>query len=348
MSGTTDLLIASLRPFLAEQAPELGAVRKLDKFSTGQSNPTYKMTCEAGVFVLRAKPAGVLLRSAHLVEREFRVMAALSDTPVAVPEMIYLAPDEVSPLGRAFFIMEHKEGRIFWDPSLPELEAAQRGGYYEAMAEGLAALHDVDVVAVGLGDFGKPGNYFARQIDRWSRQYLASVEVPDRGMTGIMEWLGLHLPEDDGQVTLVHGDYRLDNMIFAQSGPQIVALLDWELATLGHPMADLAYQCMQLRLPHEGGMRGLGGLDRAALGVLSEQEYIGHYCAARAIAEPDNWAFYLVFSYFRLTAILQGVVARAKGGNASNPEAAQKYHAAIPILINQAVDIAQEASEKAL
>lgn len=348
MGGTTDLMIASLNPYLAVHAPELGPIRRLEKFGTGQSNPTYRMITDTGSFVLRAKPPGVLLKSAHLVEREFEVMVGLATTPVPVPKMLHLAGDDVSPLGRAVFVMEYLEGRIFWDPSLPELALRERGAIYDAMADTLAALHSVDVSAVGLSDFGKPGNFFARQIDRWSRQYLASVEVPDRGMMGIMDWLELHQPDDDGQVALVHGDYRLDNMMFAQDAPDVIALLDWELTTLGHPLADLAYQCMQWRLPHEGGMRGLGGLDRAELGLPSEQDYVARYCAKRAISPPDYWPFYLVFSTFRLAAILQGVVARARGGNASNPEAGQKYAAAIPVLIKQAVDIAHEPSEKAL
>lgn len=348
MGGTADLAISDVQRYLSEHVPALGAVRRLEKFGTGQSNPTYKMICDSGTYVLRSKPPGRLLASAHLVEREFAAMAALADTQVPVPAMVHLATDDASPLGRAFFIMDHLDGRIFWDPALPELAPDERGPIYDAMADTLAALHSVDVEAVGLSAFGKPGNYFSRQIDRWSRQYLASVDTPDRGMTGLMEWLGLHQPDDDGQVALVHGDYRLDNMIFAPDIPQVLALLDWELSTLGHPLADLAYQCMQWRLPHEGGMRGLGGLDRAAIGLPSEDAYIARYCAARGIARPDNWPFCLVFSYFRLAAILQGVVARAQGGNASNPETGRRYEAAIPVLIKQAVDIAQEAGEKAL
>ncbi|PTX55439.1 aminoglycoside phosphotransferase (APT) family kinase protein [Litoreibacter ponti] len=348
MGGAAELTIKDVAPYLAEQVPDLGGVQRLDKFSTGQSNPTYKLVCDSGAYVLRAKPPGVLLRSAHLVEREYQVMRALALTDVPVPRMVHLATDETSPIGRAFFVMDFLDGRIFWDPALPELDPDARGQIYTAMADTLAALHSVDVDAVGLSDFGKPGNYFARQTDRWSRQYVASVETPDRGMTGLMAWLELHQPEDDGQVALVHGDYRLDNMIFAPQAPDVIGLLDWELATLGHPLADLAYQCMQWRLPHAGGMRGLGGVDRAAHGLPDEDAYVARYCAARGIARPDNWAFYLVFSYFRLASILQGVVARAEGGNASNPEAGRKYAAAIPVLIKQAVDIAQEASEKAL
>ncbi|KAG1647610.1 Acyl-CoA dehydrogenase family member 10 [Nymphon striatum] len=303
---------APFQPYLSRACSgECGPIRRLEKFGTGQSNPTYKMSTSTGTFVLRSKPPGVLLKSAHLVEREFEVMHALKNT-------------------------------------LPELEIADRGAIYDAMADNLAELHSIDLAEVGLSDFGKPGNYFERQLDRWSRQYLASVEVPDRAMTGIMEWLGIHLPPDDGQTALVHGDYRLDNMMFAPEASQVVALLDWELATLGHPLADLAYQCMQWRLPYQGNMRGLGGLDRAELGLPSEHEYVARYCEKRGISPPDNWAFYLVFSTFRLAAILQGVVARAQGGNASNPDTANKYAAAIPVLIKQAVDIAHDPSEKAL
>ncbi|WP_298261721.1 phosphotransferase [uncultured Litoreibacter sp.] len=342
-------MIASLTPYLAEHVPQVGLIRRLEKFGAGQSNPTYKMITDTGVFVLRTKPVGVLLRSAHLVEREFEVMSRLSNTAVPVPKMVHLASDKVSPLGRAFFVMEYLDGRIFWDPSLPDLAAREdRRAIYDAMADRLADLHDVNIEAAGLAEFGKAGNYFARQTDRWSRQYLASVDEPDRAMTGLMDWLGLHMPDDDGQMGLVHGDYRLDNMVFAPDRPEVIGLLDWELATLGHPLADLAYQSMQLRLPSNGAMRGLGGADRAALGLPSERDYIARYCARRNIPLPDNWAFYLVFSTFRLAAILQGVVARAREGNASNPEVAQKYAATIPLLIKQAVDIAHDPSEKVI
>ncbi|MEM7469741.1 MAG: phosphotransferase [Pseudomonadota bacterium] len=331
-----DISIEELSEFLSRHAPELPPATALEKFPTGQSNPTYKLTCGAQAFVLRAKPPGPLLKSAHLVEREFRVMRALAESQVPVPQMITLAEDEVSPLGRAFFIMELVDGRIFWDPAVPDVPKAERASLYDEMNRVLAALHEVNVESAGLSDFGKPGNYFVRQLDRWSRQYLASRAAPNVQMDRLIGWLEAHVPSDDGQVALVHGDFRLDNMIFAPDAPHVLALLDWELSTLGHPLADLAYQCMQWRLPHDGGMRGLGGVDRAALGLPEEAAYVANYCARRGILPPDNWAFYLAFSFFRLAAILEGVVSRARKGNASNPETAKTYAAAIPVLAGQA------------
>lgn len=343
-SPPRDISAETLAPYLARAVPALGPLRRLEKFATGQSNPTYRMTCGDRDFVLRAKPPGQLLRSAHMVEREFRVMGALADSDVPVPEMVHLASDDASPYGRAFFIMGFTPGRIFWDPALPELDPSERGAIYDAMCDVLADLHDVDVNAVGLSDFGKPGDYFARQTARWSDQYRASALEPRPDMDRLMAWLAENLPEDDGQVALVHGDFRLDNMIFEPKAPKVAALLDWELSTLGHPFADLAYQCMQWRLPHQGNMRGLGGLDREALGLPSEEAYLTRYCARRGINAPDNWMFYLAFSYFRLAAILEGVVRRAHDGNASNPETARSYAAAIPILAGQAVEMIARGS----
>jgi aminoglycoside phosphotransferase (APT) family kinase protein len=339
MGQTGDITIDALAPYLAAAAPQLGAIIGLEKFTTGQSNPTYRLRCSEGDFVLRAKPPGQLLKSAHQVGREYRVMAGLAGSDVPVPRMVHLAEDDTSPIGRAFFVMELIEGRIFWDPAVPEVDAATRAELYDEMNRVLAALHEVDVARAGLADFGKPGNYFARQTDRWTQQYKASCVTPNADMDRLMAWLAEAVPDDDGQVALVHGDYRLDNMIFAPDRSQVVALLDWELSTLGHPLADLAYQCMQWRLPHQGGMRGLGGLDRASLGIPSEQDYVARYCARRGIAAPDNWAFYLAFSFFRLAAILEGVVRRAHDGNASNPETARTYAAAIPLLAEAATTI---------
>lgn len=336
MGQGDDINTQVLGPYFAAALPQLGALEAIAKFATGQSNPTYKLTCATGDYVLRAKPPGQLLKSAHMVEREHRVMAALAGTDVAVPGMIHLAADETSPIGRAFFVMDMVEGRIFWDPATPQLKSAERAAIYDAMNATLAALHGVDPAKLGLQDFGKPGNYFARQTDRWSRQYVASKTRDNKDMDRLMAWLDANMPGDDGQVALVHGDYRLDNMIFARDTPEVAALLDWELSTLGHPLADLAYQCMQWRLPHDGGMRGLGGLDRAALGIPLERDYVAAYCDRRGIAAPDNWAFYLAFSFFRLAAILEGVVRRAADGNASNPETARSYAAAIPLLAAEA------------
>ncbi len=328
-----------LGAYLGAHIDGFSGLREVSKFAAGQSNPTFLVKADSGSYVLRAKPAGKLLPSAHQVGREYRVMAALAGSGVPVPRMYHLAPDESSPIGRAFFVMEFLDGRIFWDPALPELDRGERAGVYDAMNATLAALHMVDPAAVGLADFGRPGNYFARQTETWTRQYRASVATRKPDMERLIKWLEVHMPEDDGQVSLVHGDYRLDNMMFANGSPKVIALLDWELSTLGHPLADLAYQCMQWRLPHAAGMRGLGGLDRAELGLPDEGAYVAAYAARRGIEPPENWVFYLAFAFFRLAAILEGVVSRAKGGNASNPEKARAYESAIPVLVALALEV---------
>lgn len=344
MDRGQDLDEAALGPWLAARIDGFGALRGTRKFDTGQSNPTWALEAEGGAYVLRAKPPGKLLKSAHMVEREFRAMSALQGAGVPVPRMILLAEGADNPLGRSFFVMERLDGRIFWDPAVPEVDPAERAGIYDAMNACLAALHDVDVAAVGLGDFGKPGNYFARQTARWTEQYRASARAPAKDMLWLADWLAEHMVADDGQVALVHGDYRLDNMIFAPDAPEILGLLDWELSTLGHPLADLAYQCMQWRLPNAGGMRGLAGLDRTALGIPTEEAYVARYLDRRGQRAVDNWPFYLVFSFFRLAAILQGVVRRAEDGNASNPETAKTYASAIPALSGMAVAIAKRGA----
>jgi aminoglycoside phosphotransferase (APT) family kinase protein len=229
--------------------------------------------------------------------------------------------------------MDFLDGRIFWDPALPEArDNDERAAIYDAMNGTLAALHDVDVDAVGLSDFGRPGNYFERQLARWTSQYRASETGIIADMDRLIAWLETHLPADDGLVSLVHGDYRLDNLIFAPDRPRVIAVLDWELSTSGHPVADIAYQCMQWRLPHASGFRGLGGVDRAALGLPSEEDYIAAYCRRRGLGGIGNWTFFLAFSFFRLAAICQGVYKRALDGNASNPEKARTYGEAVKLL----------------
>lgn len=323
---------AALSPWLGRRIPGFGDLREVRKFSTGQSNPTYLLVADGGRFVLRAKPPGELLKSAHQVDREFRVMKALADTAVPVPRMVVLA-DEDSPIGRMFYVMEYVEGRIFWDPALPDLHTAEeRGGIYDSMNATLAALHDVDLDAVGLSDFGKPGSYFERQYSRWTKQYRATETRTIADMDSLIDWLSDNMPPDDGLVSLVHGDYRLDNMIFAVDRPAVIAVLDWELSTLGHPNADIAYQCMQWRLPNDSSFRGLGGIDRPTMGIPTEVEYVEAYCRRRGIAAIDNWRFYLAFSFFRLAAICQGVYKRALEGNASQPERAKNYGEAVLLL----------------
>lgn len=333
-----------LAPYLANLIDGFGSLASVEKFSGGQSNPTYKLVTDTGAYVLRAKPPGELLKSAHQVDREYRVMKALQDTDVPVPRMLHLS-DEDSPIGRMFFVMEFLEGRILWDPALSELPEdanAERGAIYDAMNRSLAALHSVSPTDVGLEDFGVPGSYFERQVSRWSKQYHASEVDTIKDMHDLMAYLEAEMPDDDGVVSLVHGDYRLDNMVFAADSAQVLGILDWELSTLGHPLADLAYQCMQWRLPNAGSFRGLAGVDRQAIGLTTEEEYVARYCERRGIGNIENWAFYVAFSFFRLGAILQGVYKRSLDGNASNPEKAKLYGAAVPILASMAMTMVRE------
>jgi len=293
-----------------------------EKFPGGQSNPTYRIDAASGAYVLRRKPPGKLLKSAHAVDREFRVMSALAGSKVPVPTMRILCEDE-QVIGSMFYLMDYLDGDIYWNAALPELDPERRSAMYDNMNQLLADLHNVDVEAVGLSGYGKPGNYFARQLDRWTKQYRASETQRLEPVETLISYLEANLPEDDGQVCLVHGDFRLDNMMFAKGGTDIIALLDWELSTLGHPYADLAYQCMQWRLPGSAAIPGLGDVDREALGIPSEKDYVRRYCERRGISAIDDWVFYLAFSFFRLRAILQGVYKRALDGNASNDKAKQ-------------------------
>ena len=344
--AATDLGMSypQLEAYLTDAIVGFEGLERVTKFGTGQSNPTYKIAAQSGDYVLRSKPAGKLLPSAHAVEREYHVMQALAQTDVPVPEMLHLATEEVSPSGRVFFVMGFLAGEIYWNPALPECDKNARSQIYDAMNEALAAMHNIDPNSIGLADFGKPGNYFSRQVERWSKQYLASVAAPDDSMLAIITWLTDQMPADDGQVSLVHGDWRLDNMIFGPQDNVVKGILDWELSTIGHPMADLAYQCMQWRLPNKGDMRGLGGVDRSALGIPTEADFVASYACRRGIAEITNWPFYLVFAFFRLASILAGVAARAEAGNASNPEMARKYGAAVPVLAGLAQEVMREGA----
>jgi aminoglycoside phosphotransferase (APT) family kinase protein len=337
----------ALAPYLEKHVPGFAGLEAIEKFNSGQSNPTYLLRAESGKYVLRAKPPGQLLKSAHQVDREFRVMRALKGTGVPVPDVLHLSPED-SPIGRMFYVMAFCEGRIFWDPALPDVSGnEERPAIYDSMNAVLAALHDVDVEKTGLADFGKAGSYFERQLNRWTSQYRASETETVSDMDRLIAWLETHLPADDGLVSLVHGDYRLDNMIFAPDRPEVIAVLDWELSTLGHPYADLAYQCMQWRLPHSSGFRGLGGIDRSLLGLPTEEAYVAAYCRRRGIDRIGNWTFYLAFSFFRLAAICQGVYKRALDGNASNPEKARSYGDAVSLLAGLAVRLIDEGTDRA-
>ena len=326
----SNLDLELLDDYLGSHVEGFGRLRNVSKFSGGQSNPTFLLETTSAKYVLRRQPSGELLKSAHAVDREFRVMQALADSGVPVPRMYHLCENR-DILGSLFFVMEFLPGRTFWDPVIPGCDNQQRGEIYDNMNQVLAALHSVDVNAAGLGDYGRPGNYFERQINRWSRQYESSKTVDLPAMDRLIRWLPENLPADDGQVSLIHGDYRIDNLMFAADGTEVLAVLDWELSTLGHPYADLAYQCMGWLLPHDAVIRGLGGVERESLGIPAEHEYVSRYCQRRGLSEIPYWPFYKVFSLFRFAAILQGIERRRLDGNASSDRAAE-YGAMAPML----------------
>ena len=334
--ATLDL--PALERYFAEVLPALAGPLTAEKFGGGQSNPTFLLKSGSKRWVLRRQPPGKLLKSAHAVDREYRVMKALAQTAVPVPPVVHLCEDP-SIIGSLFYVMDFVEGRIFWRPALNEVSREERGAIFDAMNAALVALHSVDPAAIGLGDYGRPGNYFQRQLSRWSEQYRASETEKRPAMDRLIAWLEATLPADDGRVAIVHGDYRLDNMIFAPDAPRILAIIDWELSTLGHPFADLAYQCMQWRLPDAGVFRGLGDLDRKAHGLPTEAEYVELYCRRLGVPGMPHWTFYLAFSFFRMAAILQGVLKRALEGNASNPERGLKMSEAIPVLVRMANEL---------
>jgi aminoglycoside phosphotransferase (APT) family kinase protein len=319
-----------LEGWMAVHVPGFRGPLAAHKFDVGQSNPTYRLESPSGVYVLRRKPDGVLLKSAHAVEREFRVQRALAGSAVPVPEMLALCEDpEV--LGVSFYVMSHVAGRNIVDPAMPGEALSARAAIVDEMNRVLAAIHDVDLEARGLEDFGAPGNYYARQLGRWSRQYEASATEQQPVLERLIGWLDTALPSDDGQRTLVHGDFRIDNLLFAPEGPTCRAVLDWELSTVGHPFADLAGVIMQWQLPPGPEGRGLAGIDRAAAGLPSDEEFISAYFARRGIARPQSFGFYVAFAFFRMAAILQGVKKRALDGNAANPEKALKLGAFVPV-----------------
>lgn len=311
---------------------------QVEMFKGGQSNPTYKLITPGRSYVMRSKPGPVakLLPSAHAIEREFRVMKGLAGTDVPVPHMYALCEDE-SIIGRAFYIMECMEGRVLWDQSLPGMEPAQRAAIYDEMNRVISALHTVDFAAQGLADYGKSGNYFERQIGRWSKQYVASVTQPIPEMDQLMQWLPAHMPAsalDASRVSIVHGDFRLDNLMFHPTEPRVIAVLDWELSTLGHPLADFSYHCMSWHIPATLG-RGIAGKDLAALGIPGEEEYIRRYCERTGLKDVDtlraDWNFYMAYNMFRIAAILQGIAKRVEAGTASSAQAKASGDTARPM-----------------
>lgn len=337
MMSNFDFDTAKLADYLEAQVPGFKGPLSAEKFAGGQSNPTFKITAASGEYVLRRKPPGELLKSAHAVDREFRVLSALADTDVPVAAVYHLCEDDAV-IGSMFYLMEFKQGRVLWNPALPGMSNEQRGAIFDEMNRVLVALHSVDIEAAGLQDYGRPGNYFARQISRWTKQYQASEIETIADMDRLIEWLPKNTPEDNGMLVLAHGDFRLDNMMFDVSEPRAIALLDWELSTLGHPYADLAYQCMQLRLDNRSVLAGLGGIDRQALGIPSEQEYVARYCERMGLGLIPDWNFYMAFSMFRFAAILEGVGQRALGGNASSDKASQMRELVKP-LARMAVEV---------
>ncbi len=287
-----------------------------------KATPPIYLKAGSGDYVLRRKPPGILLASAHAVDREFRVLQALHGGKVPVAEPYHLCLDE-SVIGSMFYVMEYIDGRIFWDPSLPDLTAQERGACFDEILSTLAAIHSVPMEASGLADYGKPGNYFERQAGRWSKQYRDSETQSIAAMDALIEQLPLRCPADDGSVSLVHGDFRIDNLLFGKNDLRVRAVVDWELSTLGHPLADLGYFCMALRLPRNPALPGLAGLDRSELGIPSEAAMLARYAELTGRAIPADWPFVLAFSFFRLAAIAQGVAKRVQQGNASSEQAAQ-------------------------
>jgi aminoglycoside phosphotransferase (APT) family kinase protein len=328
----------ALQDWLARHVDGFQGPLTLSQFKGGQSNPTFLLQTPQRAYVMRTKPgpAAKLLPSAHAIEREFRVMHALAGRGVPVARMHVLCEDE-SVIGRAFYVMEYVEGRVLWDQALPGFTRDGRAAIYDEMNRVIAALHSVDVQAAGLADYGKPGNYFDRQIGRWSKQYLASQTETIAEMDRLLQWLPDHVPasaRDEAEVSIVHGDFRLDNLIFHPDEPRVLAVLDWELSTLGHPLADFSYHCMAWHIP-PGTFRGIGGLDTAALGIPAERDHVRRYCERTGRPDPDavmaDWDFYLAYNLFRLASITQGIARRVVDGTAASAQARASGAATRPL-----------------
>ncbi|SFM58029.1 phosphotransferase family protein [Shimia aestuarii] len=326
---TSTLDTEAVAGWLSANLPGFEGPLEAAKIAGGQSNPTFLLTTPGRKYVLRRKPPGVLLKSAHAVDREFRVQKALAGSDVPVAGMHVLCEDD-DVIGSAFYVMDHVAGRQFDDPRLPDLDPEARGRVFDEMNRVLAAIHSVDIDAVGLSDYGPEGNYFERQIARWTKQYRASETEPVPDMDALIDWLAANTPPDDGRRTLVHGDFRIDNMLFAPDREEVIAMLDWELSTIGHPYADLGSVIMQWQMPPGNEGRGLAGVDRASLGIPTDQAFITAYCQRMGLPGIDRFGFYLAFCFFRMGAIIQGVLKRALDGNASDPERAMRLGAFVP------------------
>ena len=338
MTDPQALDAARLDPWLAANVAGYRGPLTIERFQGGQSNPTFRLTTPGGAYVLRRKPAGAVLASAHAVDREFRVQQALHGTAVPVARPLALCTDP-SVIGSMFYVMAHVDGRIFWEQSLPGLDPAERTALYDAMNATIAALHTLDWQVLGLADFGRPGNYLARQVARWSKQYRASETEPIAAMDRLIEWLPAHLPAHETPA-IAHGDYRLDNVMFHPTAPRVVAVLDWELSTLGDAVADFACHVMSWRISPQQ-FRGLGGLDLPRLGIPTEAEYVAAWCRRTGQAFPvPDWDVYIVFGMFRLAAILQGILKRGLVGSAASAEALE-FGARGRLVAEQAWEVAR-------
>lgn len=334
--------VDSLVAYLSRHLEGFGGKVQVRQFPGGQSNPTYLLATPGRRFVLRRKPPGSLLPSAHAVDREYRVMRALTDqTRVPVARPLLLCQD-ATVIGTDFYVMEHVEGRIFWDPGLPQIPLEDRSAHYDAMNDAIARLHSLEPHAIGLGDFGRPEGYVARQVARWSKQYLADERAGrDAYMDRLTEWLPRHVPKDEPPPAVVHGDYRIDNLIFHPSEPRVLAIMDWELSTIGDPLADFAYHLMSYRVSTVS-VPGLAGRDVGALGLPAEEDYVRAYCARRGLAEVPHLDFYLAFSMYRLAAILHGIRGRVARGTAVSPQA-RRYAGEVEAMARAAWQQAERA-----
>jgi len=320
--------VANLERYLKSRIDGLTGPLEVEQFKGGQSNPTFLLTAGSGRFVLRRKPPGKLLPSAHAVDREYRVITALRDSDVPVARTWCLCEDETV-IGTAFYVMDFVDGRVLWDPALAGMTREQRRAIFDELNRVIAALHQVDYVKVGLADYGKHGNYIERQVNRWIKQYRASETEHIEAMENLIEWLPKNIPPGE-ETAIVHGDYRMDNVIFHPTQPRILAVLDWELSTLGHPLADFAYHCMTWRLTG-GEFRGMGDADLESLGIPTEEEYVEMYCRRTGRSGIPNWDFYMAYNMFRLAGILQGIMGRVKDGTAASAYAVEQGKRARPM-----------------